>query len=127
MPSYNSATAALLASNTRAIQQSTSLLKAMANEKRLKIICLLLEGELSVTQINQQLSLSQSALSQHLAILRREKLVNTRRESQIIYYSLSSQGARAIVETLTTRFCHSPPTHPGAVTQIESSDDSFAE
>ncbi|MYL24089.1 ArsR/SmtB family transcription factor [Vreelandella massiliensis] len=105
MPPSHSAATDLLAHNGRAIEQATSLLKAMANEKRLQIVCLLLEKELSVTQINQQLALSQSALSQHLAILRRENLVNTRRESQTIYYSLTSDGAKAIVETLATRFC----------------------
>jgi DNA-binding transcriptional ArsR family regulator len=59
---------------------------------------------LSVTQINQQLSLSQSALSQHLAILRRDQLVNTRRESQTIYYSLSSDSAKAIIATLAQHY-----------------------
>jgi DNA-binding transcriptional ArsR family regulator len=105
MPLPQSAAADLLAQNSRAILQATSLLKAMANEKRLQIVCLLLERELSVTQINQQLTLSQSALSQHLAILRRDNLVTTRRESQTIYYSLTSEGAKAIVETLATQFC----------------------
>lgn len=105
MPLPQNAAADLLAQNGRALEQATSLLKAMANEKRLQIVCLLLEKELSVTQINQQLTLSQSALSQHLAILRRDNLVNTRRESQTIYYSLTSDGAKAIVETLATQFC----------------------
>lgn len=105
MPLPQNAAADLLAQNGRALEQATSLLKAMANEKRLQIVCLLLEKELSVTQINQQLALSQSALSQHLAILRRDNLVNTRRESQTIYYSLTSDGAKAIVETLATQFC----------------------
>ncbi|MCL7930117.1 ArsR/SmtB family transcription factor [Halomonas llamarensis] len=106
MPLSQSAAADLLAQNSRAIEQSTLLLKAMANEKRLQIVCLLLERELSVTQINQQLTLSQSALSQHLAILRRDNLVHTRRESQTIYYSLTSDGAKAMVETLAAQFCH---------------------
>ncbi|MGM0522307.1 MAG: ArsR/SmtB family transcription factor [Pseudomonadota bacterium] len=105
MPLPQTAAADLLAQNGRAIEQATSLLKAMANEKRLQIVCLLLERELSVTQINQQLTLSQSALSQHLAILRRDNLVHTRRESQTIYYSLTSDGAKAIVEMLATQFC----------------------
>lgn len=105
MPLPENNAADLLAQNGRAIEHATSLLKAMANEKRLQIVCLLQERELSVTQINQQLTLSQSALSQHLAILRRDNLVNTRRESQTIYYSLTSDGAKAIVETLATQFC----------------------
>ncbi|MDR5898311.1 metalloregulator ArsR/SmtB family transcription factor [Halomonas vilamensis] len=105
MPLPQSAAADLLAQNSHTIEKATALLKAMANEKRLQIVCLLLEKELSVTQINQQLSLSQSALSQHLAILRRDNLVNTRRESQTIYYSLTSNGAKAIVEALAAQFC----------------------
>ncbi|MDR5874824.1 metalloregulator ArsR/SmtB family transcription factor [Halomonas sp. CUBES01] len=96
--------ARLLDHNGRAIEAGTNLLKALANEKRLQILCLLAGNELSVTQINQQLALSQSALSQHLAILRRDQLVETRRESQTIYYSLSSDSAKAIITTLAAHF-----------------------
>ncbi|PCF97672.1 ArsR/SmtB family transcription factor [Vreelandella nigrificans] len=95
-----SAATRLLEDNCQAIETGTNLLKALANEKRLQILCLLAEKELSVTQINQQLALSQSALSQHLAILRRDQLVNTRRESQTIFYSLKSDSAKAIIDTL---------------------------
>lgn len=104
MSASTSAAARLLEHNGHAIEAGTHLLKALANEKRLQILCLLAEKELSVTQINQQLSLSQSALSQHLAILRRDQLVNTRRESQTIYYSLSSDSAKAIIATLAKHY-----------------------
>ncbi|RKR06240.1 ArsR family transcriptional regulator [Kushneria sinocarnis] len=80
--------------------ESASLLKAMANENRLRILCLLRKGEMSVTELNTQLDLSQSALSQHLAVLRREELVNTRRASQTIYYSLRGEQAVAVIDTL---------------------------
>ncbi|MCA1771573.1 MAG: metalloregulator ArsR/SmtB family transcription factor [Halomonas sp.] len=102
--SASKSAARLLNHNGHAIEEGTNLLKALANEKRLQILCLLARKELSVTQINQQLALSQSALSQHLAILRRDQLVNTRRESQTIYYSLSSDSAKAIITTLADHF-----------------------
>ncbi|QJQ96230.1 MULTISPECIES: metalloregulator ArsR/SmtB family transcription factor [Halomonadaceae] len=82
------------------LKEATALLKAMANENRLRILCLLDESELSVTELNTKLSLSQSALSQHLAILRREGMVATRRASQTIYYSLQGEQARQLIATL---------------------------
>lgn len=90
----------LLDKGDGAITHATNLLKAMANENRLRILCLLDDSELSVSELNARLALSQSALSQHLAILRREGLVATRRSSQTIYYSLQGKEARTIVETL---------------------------
>ena len=104
MSASTSAAARLLEHNCHAIEAGTNLLKALANEKRLQILCLQREKHPAGTQINQQLSLSQSALSQHLAILRRDQLVNTRRESQTIYYSLSSESAKAIINTLAQHY-----------------------
>nr|WP_298415568.1 metalloregulator ArsR/SmtB family transcription factor [uncultured Halomonas sp.] len=92
--------AQLLEKGDGSVVEATNLLKAMANENRLRILCLLDETELSVSELNSRLVLSQSALSQHLAILRREGLVNTRRSSQTIYYSLQGDEARTVVETL---------------------------
>lgn len=82
------------------ILDSAPLLKAMANENRLRILCLLREREMSVSELNARLDLSQSALSQHLAVLRRQALVNTRRASQTIYYSLRGSQAEAVINTL---------------------------
>ncbi|QFT85132.1 Biofilm growth-associated repressor [Halomonas sp. THAF12] len=82
------------------IDRASALLKAMANDNRLRILCLLDGQELSVTELNHQLALSQSALSQHLAILRRENLVSTRRASQTIYYSLNGDRARILLSAL---------------------------
>lgn len=90
----------LLDKNNDAIINATNLLKAMANENRLRILCLLDNAELSVSELNSRLALSQSALSQHLAILRHEGLVTTRRASQTIYYSLQGKEARTVVDTL---------------------------
>ena len=87
---------------------AAQLLKALANEKRLQILCLLTAGERSVGDINALLDLSQSALSQHLAVLREDGLVSTRREAQTIYYTLASGPARQIIETLHGIYCGAP-------------------
>ncbi|MBX3726840.1 MAG: helix-turn-helix transcriptional regulator [Xanthomonadales bacterium] len=81
------------------------LLKALANDRRLMILCLLVGGELSVGEINARVDLSQSALSQHLAVLREEQLVRTRREAQTIYYSLADGPVHALIETLHGIYC----------------------
>ena len=84
---------------------ASNLLKSMANESRLMILCQLVEGERSVAEILKDIPLGQSALSQHLAILRRERLVTTRREGQSIFYSLASHEVRAIIATLHDLYC----------------------
>src|SRR3546814_8126821 len=76
---------------------AAALLKALANESRLMILCLLADGERSVGEINAMVDLSQSALSQHLAVLREEALVQTRREAQSVYYSLMPGPALAVI------------------------------
>ncbi|GAA4651127.1 metalloregulator ArsR/SmtB family transcription factor [Kistimonas scapharcae] len=88
-------------------QKATALLKALANENRLMVLCLLVEGEMNVAEINAQIDLSQSALSQHLAVLRRDGLVATRRASQTIYYRIASPEAGKILETLHGIYCDS--------------------
>lgn len=90
------------------------LLKALGNEKRLMLLCMLVEGERSVGELNTQLDLSQSALSQHLALLRDEGLVQTRREAQSIYYSLVDDPARRIINTLHIIYCAADSRQPGA-------------
>jgi len=65
------------------------------------------EGEVSVGQLNQRIKLSQSALSQHLAVLRDQELVQTRRESQTIYYRLSDSAAMNVIELLHNVYCKS--------------------
>lgn len=88
--------------------KACALLKAMANESRLMILCQLARGELSVSALQDLIGLSQSALSQHLAILREKQLVATRREGQQIYYSLASGEAAAVIRTLYQQYCASP-------------------
>lgn len=86
-------------------QEATQLLKALANENRLMILCSLAQGELSVGELNDRVSLSQSALSQHLAWLRREQLVQTRRDAQTIYYSLHGTKAQQVILVLQSIYC----------------------
>ena len=85
------------------------LMRSLANPHRLLVLCVLSEGELSVSELNRRIALSQSALSQHLAVLRREKLVRTRRESQTIYYSVADGAAMDIVHLLHDKYCCTPP------------------
>lgn len=84
---------------------ASRLLKALANEKRLMLLCLLAEGERSVSELNARLDLSQSALSQHLAILREDGLVTTRREAQSIFYGLAKGPAQKVIDTLHGIYC----------------------
>jgi len=84
---------------------AAQLMKALANENRLMLLCTLSEGEQSVGQLNERVALSQSALSQHLAVLRRDDLVATRRESQTIYYSLADGAAARVIELLHDIYC----------------------
>lgn len=87
--------------------RAANLLRLLGNEKRLMILCQLAEGELSVGQIQPRVGLSQSALSQHLALLREEGVVATRRERQAIHYRLADPAAARVIETLAELFC--PP------------------
>ena len=86
-------------------QQASTLLKAMSNQSRLLILCQLNEGEKSVGELERIVGLSQSALSQHLARLRRDKLVKTRREAQTIFYSLHGDEALRVIKTLYGLYC----------------------
>lgn len=81
------------------------LLKAVANRQRLLILCQLLDGEVSVTAIVDAVGLSQSAISQHLSVLRNKGLVKTRRASQTIYYSIANPQALRLMDLLYEMFC----------------------
>ncbi|AWY00952.1 transcriptional regulator [Marinomonas primoryensis] len=89
----------------RQSSQAAVFLKALSNENRLMILCHLLDEELSVTALNEKLPLSQSALSQHLAVLRKDGLVSTRRVSQTIFYSLGDSRVKELIQTLHRLFC----------------------
>jgi DNA-binding transcriptional ArsR family regulator len=84
---------------------AVELLKAMANEWRLMILCQLADGEKTVSELQSILGLSQSALSQHLAVLRREKIVKARKHAQSVSYSLAGHDAPKVMNTLHEVFC----------------------
>ncbi|KJS44360.1 MAG: ArsR family transcriptional regulator [Rhodospirillaceae bacterium BRH_c57] len=86
-------------------RRASALLKAMSNEHRLLILCQLSRGEKSVGELERLIGLSQSALSQHLARLRRDSLVQTRRSAQTIFYSLKGEEASTVINTLYGLYC----------------------
>lgn len=88
-----------------AVRQASALLKAMSNERRLLILCHLSRGEHSVSELCELVDVSQSALSQHLAKLRHDDLVKTRRDAQTIYYSLKGPAVSRILDTLYELYC----------------------
>ena len=87
--------------------KAAGLLRAMSNERRLMILCRLGDGEVQVAALQAAVGLSQSALSQHLAVLREEGLVTTRREGQAVFYRIADPAAVRVIATLVDIFC--PP------------------
>ena len=87
------------------IDTAVGLLKAFSNEKRLLILCYLYKQELCVGDLEKKVGLSQSALSQHLARLRRDGLVQTRRDAQTIYYSLGHNACGTLMQCLYDLYC----------------------
>ena len=86
-------------------EEATRLLSAMANTKRLLILCNLLEREMNVTELGEEVGLAQSPLSQHLSKLRALNMVRARRERQHVYYRLASEEVRQILTTLYGIYC----------------------
>jgi DNA-binding transcriptional ArsR family regulator len=86
-------------------KRASDFLKALAHESRLMILCILAEGEKSVSELEQQLSLRQPTVSQQLARLRADGLVSTRRDGKIVYYSLASDEARVVIGAIYDVFC----------------------
>ena len=87
--------------------QATELLKALSSESRLMILCILVDGEKSAGQLNKLTNRTQSSVSQELARLRRQGLVESRREGRTVYYSIKSEEARHIISTLHEIYCES--------------------
>ncbi|MBO3761139.1 winged helix-turn-helix transcriptional regulator [Ciceribacter sp. L1K23] len=104
--------------NTKTLTEQSAaaagLLSAMANPKRLMILCSLVKGEVPVGVLAQQVGLSQSALSQHLSKLRAQKLVKTRRDAQTIYYSSNSESVIKVLETLEDIYCQTEASRSAA-------------
>ena len=88
-------------------REASEFLKALSHEARLMILCLLATGEKSVTEIEQTLRLRQPAVSQQLARLRSDDLVETRRDGKNVYYSLTRTEVRDVIEALHRAFCAS--------------------
>ena len=86
-------------------EEASQLMRVLANPNRLLILCILSKGEATVSELNAAVGLSQSALSQHLSVLRHDGLVDTRRESQNIYYRLADGPAVDVIHTLHNLYC----------------------
>ena len=98
--------AALLSRFSANAEQGVALLKAVANDSRLLVLChLAVEGELSVSQLQERVRLGQSALSQHLAKLRDENIVATRKEAQTVFYRVCDPKAARLLNVLHELFC----------------------
>lgn len=85
--------------------QASQLLRVMSNEKRLMILCNLVEGERSVQQLQEATGLGQSTVSQQLAVLRGEKIVSFRRDAQSVFYRIDSEEAEMMLKTLHDIYC----------------------
>jgi ArsR family transcriptional regulator, virulence genes transcriptional regulator len=91
-------------------QRASSLLKSMCNEHRLLILCQLVPGEKTVSELQEVSGQRQTAVSQHLARLRKDDLVETRRDGKNIYYSLSGKEVSTVLETLYSLYCDTEAT-----------------
>ena len=89
------------------VDDAANLLKALSHQSRLQILCNIAEGEKTVGELQTLVGIGQSALSQHLAVLRKDGIVTTRRDAQTIFYSLESEPAKALMATLYVSFCNS--------------------
>ncbi|MGH6666007.1 MAG: ArsR/SmtB family transcription factor [Pseudolabrys sp.] len=86
-------------------KRASNFLKALAHESRLIILCILADGEKSVSELEHELNLRQPTVSQQLARLRADGLVSTRRDGKIIYYTLASDEARIVIGAIYDVFC----------------------
>ena len=93
-------------------RKACDFLKALSHESRLLILCLLAEGEKSVSELEDIMKMPQAAVSQQLARLRFDRLVNTRREGRVVYYSIASAEVSSVIGTLYDLFC-APVRKPG--------------
>lgn len=90
-------------------QEASRLLKSLANPNRLMVLCHLIKGECTVGELERRVGLSQSALSQHLARLREENIVECRREAQSMFYSVKDEKTRILLGSLYDLYCNSEP------------------
>jgi len=97
---------------TERARQATRILKVLAHENRLRVLCRLVEGEKSFPDLEQSLGINRSTLSQHLSRLRHEKLIRTRRSSGEIYYSLMTTEATPIILLMYSMYCKNQDRNP---------------
>ncbi|MCB1463686.1 MAG: winged helix-turn-helix transcriptional regulator [Nitratireductor sp.] len=86
-------------------RKASDMLKALSHETRLLILCILAEGEKSVSELEEILSMPQATVSQQLARLRFDRLVNARRDGRMIYYSIADEEVSSVIATLYELFC----------------------
>ena len=99
-------------------RRAAKLLKAMSNSARLVILCQLADGERSVGELERAVGLSQSGISQHLAVLRREGVVSSRRIRQTVLYSLASRDVITVMGTLHSVFCRPQSTARSSTVEV---------
>ncbi len=92
-------------------QEACALLKALSNPDRLMLLCEMAQGEKTVTDLQEALGITQPTLSQQLAVLRAQALVDTRREGKNIFYRLASPQAMAVMQVLYQQFCEPQQAH----------------
>ena len=103
-----------------AATRASDLMRALASENRLMILCQLADGEKSVGELASRLDLRHAAVSQQLALLRKDGLVAPRRDGQTIFYSIASPQAEAVIQVLYDLFCgEAAPASDGAVPALE--------
>ena len=105
LPKLNPAEPAEFNTLLEQARKASDLLKALSHESRLLILCLLAEGEKSVSELEEIMDMPQAAVSQQMARLRFDQLVDTRRDGRMIYYSLASAEVAPVIETLYGLFC----------------------
>jgi ArsR family transcriptional regulator, virulence genes transcriptional regulator len=93
---------------SQAADEAVTLLQSLGNRSRLMIMCQLVGGEKSVGQLAEFLQARESTVSQHLALLRKDRLVSTRRQGQTIFYAVASEPARRVLETIYDTYCRRP-------------------
>lgn len=101
------------------VGQAAALLRALSHEDRLLLLCALVDKEMSVGEMQAELGIHQPSLSQQLGVLRREELVDTRREGKRIYYCVRPGPALAVLETLHAEFCGPAKSQSALPTDVE--------
>jgi len=106
--------------------QATAMLRVLANEDRLLLLCQLTQGEVCVSELEELLGIRQPTLSQQLGILRSEEIVSTRREGKKIFYQVSDSRAVSVLATLYGLYCPAPAPAPAPAPKSRSRSERSA-